>query len=841
MALEDYRRKRDFEKTTEPQGEDAEQVGNRFVIHEHHATRLHFDLRLEMEGVLKSWAVPKGPSMNPADKRLAVMVEDHPLYYIDFRGEIAEGNYGAGDVEIWDSGTYAITEGAVDKGKLVFEAFGTKLKGAFHLVRLRTGKDWLLIKGSDEFASTDWRLEQVLPGGSRRERREIKSDAQGLKGGSAVAEAQIAISGNDPMPSVVTPMLATLADKPFSDPHWLFELKWDGYRGLAFIEKDSFRFVSRNNQSLIGRFPQAEAIPGAIDAETAILDGEMVAVTSDGKPSFQLLQNAARGLPHEAQLVYYVFDLLYLNGVDLCKRPLTERKQLLRSIVRQSNFVKYSDHVVEKGEAFFEQVSSSGLEGMVAKRMDSPYLQKRTSLWLKVKAIKQQEFVIGGYTRPRGSRQCFGSLIVGVYEGDQLHFAGQVGGGFDDATLRQVCDMLQPLRTDQNPFVDAPKTNEPATWVRPELVCEAKFAEWTNENYLRQPIFLGMRPDKPPQEVVREQPEAVQAVVEPEKRKSRGRGGVPIEDLLDRKELKGDVGVDVQGIEVLLTNLDKVYWPSEGYTKGDLIRYYYQVRETILPHLANRPLILRRFPNGIESEAFYQHNLEDAPDFVKRVQIEEDGNIVNYVVVDSTASLLYVANLGCIAQNPFSSRFQTRENPDWIVIDLDPQAEVAYHTICEVAMVVKDVLDEVGLRGYAKTSGARGMHIYVPIDPIYTYDQTQNFGRIIATIVVSRVPKVTTIERMTAQRGQGEIYVDFLQNAMGKTMASPYSVRAVPGAGVSTPLTWEEVAEKPDKEQYSMFTVPDRIAKVGDLFRDTLAGGQRLTEPMERLAKLLGR
>lgn len=842
MALEDYRRKRDFKKTAEPEGGEAAAIDRRFVVHEHHASRLHFDLRLEMEGVLKSWAIPKGPSMNPADKRLAVMVEDHPLDYIDFRGEIAEGNYGAGEVEIWDSGTYEVTEGDIATGKLVFELAGVKLKGQFHFVRLKSSeKDWLLMKGRDEFANPDWKLEQILPGGSRRERKEIKSEDQGHKGGAAaVAEPVRSSSGSDPMPRTISPMLAVPTDKPFSDPGWLFELKWDGYRGLAFIEKDAFRFLSRNDQSLIDRFPQAEAIPGLIDAETAVLDGEIVAVQSDGKPSFQLLQNAARGLPHDAQLVYYVFDLLYLNGEDLRKRPLIERKELLLPIIRKNDFVKYSDHVIGKGEQLYEQASKMGLEGIVAKRMDTPYVDRRSSYWLKIKAVKQQEFVIAGYTEPRRSREGFGSLVLGVYEGDKLQFAGQVGGGFDDATLRQVYDMLQPLRTDKCPVDTVPKTNEPATWVRPELVCEVKFAEWTSEGILRQPVFLGMRPDKSAREVVHERPQEVKSVVEQPKRSSSSRRAVPAEEVFERENLKGDVCVDVDGIEVPLTNLDKIYWPAEGYTKGDLLRYYYRIRQVILPHLDGRPLILRRFPDGIDGESFYQHNLEDAPEFVRRVAIAENGNTVNYALADSAASLLYVANLGCIAQNPFSSRVDTRENPDWIVIDLDPQ-DASFDTVCDVALVVKSVLDEAALISYPKTSGSRGMHIYVPIEPIYTYKQTEDFASVAANLVASRVPKIATVERMTKKRGQGQVYVDYLQNAMNKTMASAYSVRAAPGATVSTPLTWEEVERKPDKTAFTMFTVPDRVAKTGDIFREVLGDGQKLAEGIERLGKLLGR
>lgn len=844
MALDDYQKKRDFDKTPEPKGESAQDEGHRFVVHEHHATQLHFDLRLEMDGVLKSWSVPKGPSMNPADKRLAVMVEDHPLDYITFRGEIAEGNYGAGEVEIWDSGTFEPIEDNLERGKLVVELMGAKLKGAFHLVRLKDkAKEWLLMKGRDEFADPDWKLQQILPGGSRKERKEIRSQDGGSKGGAATmtAPATPLNKGSDPMPRTISPMLATLVDKPFSDPRWLFELKWDGYRAIAFVTPTDFRFVSRNNEDLIGRFPQAEAIPGLIDAEWAILDGEIVMIDETGKSSFQALQNVAGIFPgrpkpddHKARLAYYVFDLLYLDGTDLRAKPLIERKELLRTIIRANDFMKYSDHVEARGEELYEQACKTGLEGVMAKRMDSPYIEKRSSHWAKIKAVRTQEVVIAGYTHPRRSRPYFGALVMGVYEGDALAFAGQVGGGFDDATLEQIYNMLQPLRTDYCPFDVVPATNEPAEWVRPELVGEVKFAQWTDEGVMRQPVFLGMRPDKAAHDVARE--EAEKMAKQSDKPASR-RQVIPAQKAFAQDKLKGDLRVDVDGAEVSLTNLDKVYWPDEGYTKGDLLRYYYRMRETILPYLVGRPLILRRFPNGIAEESFYQHNVEGAPEYLRTVPITEGDSVVNYAVVDNTAGLLHVANLGCIAANPFMSRVESLETPDWLALDLDPE-EAPFETVCEVAMAVKAVLDDIGLAGYPKTSGSRGMHVFIPIDAIYTFEQSQAFADILSNAVAARIPDKATTQRTISKRTSAQVYVDYFQNAERKSLASPYSVRERPRATVSTPLTWEEVEAKPDMRQFTMFTVPDRVADVGDLFGEVLTNKQRLVEPTRRLEKL---
>ena len=839
MPLDDYRKKRDFEKTSEPAGVEAGATDNRFVIHEHHASRLHFDLRLEMEGVLKSWAVPKGPSMNPADKRLAMMVEDHPLDYITFRGEIAEGNYGAGEVEIWDSGTYEVTEGSLEAGKTVVDLSGTRLHGEFALVKIKRGKnEWLLIKHRDEFADPDWKLEQILPGGSRKERKEMQSKGEALAAKTDSVEAVV-----DPMPETISPMLATLVEKPLSGPEWLFEVKWDGYRAVAFIKPDGFRFASRRNEDLIGRFPQAEAIPGLIEAKTAILDGEIVVLDQNGKPSFQLLQNVAHIFPskrpdeHKGTLVYYVFDLLYLDGQDLRQMALIERKKLLQSIIRPNDFMKYSDHVIEKGEAFFDKARASGLEGMIAKRIDSPYLDKRTNYWMKIKNVRSQELVIGGYTQPRHSREHFGSLVVGVYEDNSLVFAGQVGGGFDDAALREIYELLQPLRTDKCPFKDVPKTNEPAVWVRPELVCEAKFAEWTDEGVLRQPVFIGMRSDKAAGDVVREKPKEPEAITETKPRsKPSNERAIPAEELFAQQDLKGNVLAVVDGIEVPLTNLDKVYWHDDGYTKGELLRYYYRMRDTILPYLKDRPLILRRWPNGISEESFYQHNLAEAPDWVRRVPIQEHAGTVNYAVADSIASLLYVVNLGTISQNAFLSRADSLDRPDWIVLDLDPEY-APFETVCEIAMVVKQVLDDAGLTGYPKTSGSRGIHVFVPIAGLYTFEQSHSIGEIVARLIASRTAKAT-VERVVKKRGENQVYLDYVQNGFTKSITSPYSVRECPGATVSTPLTWEEIASKPDKRDFTMFTVPDRAIKIGDIFRESLSKKQKLSEPIKCLEKL---
>ena len=722
---------------------------------------------------------------------------------------------------------------------------GVKLRGEFHFVRLKDSKDeWLLMKGKDGFADPTWKLEQILPGGSRRDREALKSK-EPVKADDPSVNAV-----SDPMPETVSPMLATLVEKPFSSPDWLFEIKWDGYRAISFIKRDSFRFVSRRNVDIAGKFPQSESIPGLINAESAIIDGEIVVVDDKGKPDFQLLQNVANIYPSHTvanksiiRLVYYVFDLLYLNGRDLRNLALIERKKLLKSIIRTNDFLKYSDEVIDHGKELYAQAVRSGLEGIIAKKLDSPYLERRTDYWRKIKTEHRQEVVIGGYTKPRNSREYFGALVVGVYDGDSLKFSGHVGGGFDDRTLKQVYEMLQPLKSDVSPFNKIPVTNEPVQWVQPELVCDVKFAEWTDDGVMRQPVFLGIREDKLPEEVVRETPKNPKDLVSDQtnhddlplksKRKSE-----PADDLFNRKELKGNVIVSIDGVELSLTNLDKIYWTDEGISKGELLRYYYQVRDTILPYLKGRPQILKRFPNGIKEEPFFQHNVENPPEYLRTIKVKEGSSIINYAVVDNAASLLYLVNLGNIPINTFMARGTDLRKPDWITLDLDPE-ETSFETVCEVAMVAEGVLKEIGLSGYPKTSGSRGMHIFIPIENIYTYEQTQAFGRVISTVISARIPEKATTNRAIKKRTNEQVYVDFLQNAEGKSITSPYSVRERPGATVSTPLTWDEVASKPEKNAYTIFNTMERIQTHGDLFGDVLKNRQKLIEPIRLLAKLL--
>jgi bifunctional non-homologous end joining protein LigD len=926
MGLKTYQEKRDFDQTPEPSGKVRDTGRQRFVVQEHHASRLHFDFRLEIEGVLKSWAIPKGPSLNPRDRRLAVQVEDHPVAYINFKGHIDEGNYGAGEVYIWDSGRYALAEGedpgpALTSGRLKFRLDGKKLKGEFNLVQMQDRPDqWLLIKGKDEYADPNWQLEQVHvdhangQSAARRTRRARGSQAgpsakaakktRAATGARAAKSAKTskasktaraakrtkaarttrkraparsnadAVEGEPaPFPGFIAPMLATLVDRPFDDPDWLFETKWDGVRALAYLDQGQVRLLSRNEKDMSPRYPELAGLPKAVRARQALLDGEIVILDDGGRSSFQPLQ-ARVGLQDTAEIgrlartqpvVLVAFDLLYLDGRDLRAVPLLQRKARLQEILSESERVRLSPHVVANGQKAFDRVAAQGYEGLIAKRLDSPYHSGRAGNWLKIKTVLRQEVVIGGYTEPRRTRPYLGALVAGLYRRDELIYVGHVGGGFDHASLRQVYALLQPLHTSRPPFAEPPITNEAVHWVEPRLVAEVKFAEWTGDMRLRQPIFMGLRDDKDPRQCVFERPknaaaqvanadqaEAARADEQDEvteapvnkpaaKRTTPARAAsttVPADKAFARRAQRGDQRVKAGRHTVELTSLDRVYWPDEGYTKADLLRYEWQMAEHKLPYLADRPLILKRYPNGIDSPSFFQHDVNDVPAFVRTVQLEsETGRAIDYVVCANAACLLYLANMGAIAQNPWNSRVANLDRPDWLVFDLDPSDNVPFGDLCDLALGVKDVLDSLDLEACAKTSGSRGLHVYVPLRPVYPYATIAAFAERVAARVVAENPGPATLERSKKKRAARSIYVDHLQNARGKSVAGPYAVRARPGATVSAPLTWREVKRHVDPHDYTIKTMPRRLARLGDLFAPVLAKKQSLERAQQRLEK----
>ncbi|MDD2671683.1 MAG: DNA ligase D [Syntrophales bacterium] len=841
MPLREYHRKRKFKKTPEPQGGPAAKGGAmplRFVVQKHAASRLHYDLRLELDGVLKSWAVPKGIRPVPEEKHLAVMVEDHPLEYRSFEGVIPKGNYGAGTVMIWDEGCYAsragpdraVSERAVmeglKKGHISFVLEGKKLHGEFALVKLKRGKEneWLLIKKKDEYAAGPEYAEDDRSAATGRTMDEIAGSGEQAAARPDLPALGVAALPRSPMPDRISPMLATLVEEPFDRSGWLFEIKWDGYRAFARVSGGKAVLYSRNGNVFNAKFPEtAKALEGM--PFDAALDGELVALDSRGKADFQLLQNYLR--TGRGSLFYYVFDILHLEGRSLLQLPLRRRRHILKQILPGIPGIRVSEDVEGDGVSLFREVVKNGVEGILAKDVASPYRPGiRGRDWLKIKATLRQEAVIGGYTAPRKGRKHLGALVLGVYESGNLVYIGHSGGGFTDRDLLEIRKRLDAHKTDRCPFRTAPRTNTPVTWVEPVLVCEVRFSEWTEEGLMRHPIYLGMREDKDPREVTREIPGSASRVLKEPRFRISG---------------AGDRTVKIDGIDIRLTNLDKVFWPEHGYTKGDLIDYYRRAARLILPHLQDRPQSLHRFPDGIYGESFFQKDMTDkAPSWITTVGIrtETEDKQTRYILCQNEAALVYMANLGCIEINPWNSRFQNPDYPDYLVLDIDP-LDIAFDRVVEAALETKAVLDIAGAPGFCKTSGATGLHIFVPTGGKYTTEQVLEFAKIVNSFVNARLPATTSLERPPLKR-EKRVYLDFLQNRRCQTMASVYSVRPRAGAPVSAPLRWKEVRTGLDPAAFNLRTMPGRIDRVGDLWEGVLGPGidmQRCLERLDRAAR----
>ncbi len=821
MALKEYKRKRNFKRTPEPVGGSGSKSSLIFVVQKHHASHLHYDFRLELDGVLKSWAVPKGPSLNPADKRLAMQVEDHPYDYKDFEGTIPKGNYGAGDVIVWDTGTYESIDGderslrtGLRSGNMKFVLHGDKLRGEFALVRTKrpgdtSGRQWLLIKKDDAHAST----------------RDIRENDASVLSAQRLADSgpiqlQKAKKSKKTKPLKVSradlaPMLATLTDGPFDDPDWVFEVKWDGYRAIAKIENGSVSLYSRNGIDVTKKYaPISEGLRDI--GHSALIDGELVMLDKEGRPRFQLMQNYEE---QAGTLVYYAFDLLFLDGKDLRDLSLLERKEKLRAMLPAHPRIRYSEHTREKGVSFFKAAEAQQLEGIMAKRADSPYLSgKRSDSWLKVKTSMRQEAVIVGFTEPRKSRKYIGSLILAVRDGKAWRYVGHTGGGMGGHSLKSMREMLEPLITKKRPL-DVPRDVERgATWVTPKLIAEIKFTEWTDSGTMRHPIFVGLRNDKKP------------TAVTVEKEVSHG------EKVSAAKRSPPESAPS-------FSNTDKVYFPKAKITKGDILEYYDSIADVILPYLKDRPFVMNRHPNGIAKPGFYQKDSVDLklPPFVETATVYSESNDkdLRYIVCNNRETLLYLANLGCIEMNPWNSRVQSLDKPDFYVIDLDPGTN-SFDEVVEVARVTHEVLKMSCEESYCKTSGKTGLHIYVPLDAKYGYDQVRSFAEILVQIVHRRLPDITSLERSPAKR-RDKIYLDWLQNRTGQTLAAPYSVRPAEGAPVSTPLEWKEVKKGLDPKAFTIETIFDRLKKKGDLWSPILGKGVDLKAAAKCLADELGR
>lgn len=898
MSLAAYKKKRSFSKTPEPSGKLRPSAGAlRFVVQKHSASHLHYDFRLEMKGVLKSWAVPKGPSMNPADKRLAMMVEDHPYDYRDFEGIIPKGNYGAGTVMVWDEGEYEPADhssrnkadqekfllAGLHKGQISIVLKGEKLKGEFTLVHSSNSEQenaWLLIKKKDRYSSesditkkdksvlSGLTLEKIAasstrewksnrPSSEKNAGRNTKTRPVSEKKGAIQQQRATENTINDfikrgkkqAFPANIKPMLATLVDDAFNDDEWLFEVKWDGYRALAFLRKGKAELRSRNNLSFSEKYYPITKTVAALPFE-AVLDGEIIAVNNEGNADFQLLQSWQK--TGKGDLIYYVFDILWINGYGLTGLPLIERKTLLESIIPKEGNVRYSDHVESKGLDFFRVASQKGLEGIIAKKTGSPYEPgKRTANWLKIKTQRRQEVVVAGFTEGRGGRKYFGALVLGLYNSkNEFIYIGHTGSGFDEKTLKEVFGKLQPLVTKTCPFATKPKTKMPVIWVKPKLVCEVKFQEWTRDSAMRQPIFLGLRVDKKATDVRKEvaadtdkMMEAVEAGKKTSKTNSAKKGTSPA--VAKKKEnaslLVGtankDVELTIEGHPLIFTNPAKVYWKKENISKADLLNYYDSVSPFILPYMLDRPQSLNRHPDGIEGKSFYQKNVSGkVAGWIRtyRYISESEKEAKQFLVCDGKASLLYMANLGCIEMNPWHSRVASPDYPDWCVIDLDP-GEINFQKVIESANVVRQVLDALDIPSYCKTSGSSGLHIYIPMGAKYTYDQSRQLAELVVNFVHDQIPQFTSLERNPDKR-KTKIYLDYLQNRAIQTIAAPYSVRPRPGATVSAPLHWEEVKKGLKKSDFTIFSIMDRLKNEGDPFRPVLKKGIDMQAVLKKAA-----
>ncbi len=836
--LEAYRKKRDPERTPEPFGGRRPASGRLFVVQKHAARRLHYDLRLEMDGVLKSWAVPKGPSVHAEEKRLAVHVEDHPVEYADFEGVIAPGNYGAGSVIVWDRGWYrsAKPEDLLEqlrRGKIEVELFGYKLRGRWTLARM-SGKDkeWLLLKKADGAAGTqevtDRYPQSILSGLTVEETADVPGRLASIRRHLEVLGAPRREVTGRSQPF----MLATLSDRPPADKGWLFEIKFDGVRVLAVRRGDKVELYGRSGHLITGRYPDLTHALLALPVEHFVLDGEIVALDEAGRPSFQRLQPRMRltnprdieGAAARIPIEGVFFDCLDLDGYDLRRLPLTTRKDYLRLLVPPLGPVRYVDNVVGHGQAFLEAADEQRLEGIVAKRASSAYTGGRSRDWIKIKCHRRQEFVIGGYTDPQGSRGHFGALHIGLYDGARLVYVSKVGTGFDQAALKSLWEKLQPLARATPPFdAGAIPKGRGHHWVEPRLVCDVRFSDWTEDGGIRHPTFMGLRSDKRPEECRRE------AELAPPLEETPAPPAPPSPPPRDEERV------------VKLTNLKKVFWPADGYTKGDMVAYYERVAPLLLPYLRDRPIVLTRYPDGITGKSFYQ---KDAPEFApawvrtERVYSKDAEREIDYFVVDDVASLRYVANSAAIPLHLWASRLGALERPDWLVLDLDPKG-APFTDVVKVARALHRILDDLQLPSYPKTSGATGLHILVPLGAHYTYEQVRTFARLLAVLGVEAEPEISTIARPLRARG-GKVYIDFGQNGHGQTIVAPFSLRPLPGAPASCPLLWSEVTARLDPARFTMTTLPKRFDKMADPLLPVLTGSIDMAAAVARIEKRFG-
>jgi len=904
--LAEYQRKRDFKKTQEPSGDESAQPSLegrlRFVVQKHAASHLHFDLRLELDGVMKSWAVPKGPSLDPSVKRLAMQVEDHPIDYNTFEGTIPKGEYGGGTVMLWDHGTYsadvasspekeedAIREG-MNRGDLKITFHGERLHGSYALIRMKFARDgssskpqWLLIKHRDKFASsedvvaknmtsvdTGRTMDEIALGKSNVWRSNRDPGKMAAPSSPAARAKKTSAPKSTSAFKSLEPMYASVGSE-VPEAGWTFEPKYDGIRVLAYATSTDVKLMTRNGKDKAAQFPEIVAALKKLASQSRrslVLDGEIVALI-DGEPArFQELQSRMHvkkvhmierhSSSTPAALI--LFDILVDGDEVLIKEPWSERRARLVQRVgkRVSRQLRLTDSAEGDGEKMLEKARRQGWEGIIAKRVDSRYEPgNRSRNWLKLKIEFRQEFVVSGYTEPRNSREHIGALLLGYFDHDRFIYVGHTGGGFTRQGLEEMYRRLKPLERKTSPFEETPKTNEKAHWAKPEIVVEVKFNEWTADRRLRQPIFLGARDDKNAREVgleatsvqkkparsgtIARRPDPVaarpKAATKPAARKTirktattgRTREKIDKDSLMEQltaiEQKGGDGSLDLGvGKTLKVSNLDKIFFPKEKYTKGDVMRYYTRIADFILPVVRDRPLVLKRFPNGIDGEAFYQQKASETSPAGVRVELIETvgGEKQRRFIGGDLLTLLHTIQLGAISVDPWHSRVQSLEYSDYTIIDLDPGPRANFARVIQVARWAKEVIDGFGLNAAIKTSGSTGLHIYLPLPPRTPNEAATIVAQMIATKVAAAHPREATIERFVKARGAATVYVDYLHNIQGKTVASAYSLRAKPGATVSTPLEWSELTDDLDLRAFHLGNAAQRFQKVGDVWDEAM-------------------
>jgi bifunctional non-homologous end joining protein LigD len=879
--LEEYRRKRAADRTPEPfgiAGRLSRSGGGMFVVQEHAARRLHYDFRLEMDGVLRSWAVPKGPSLNPADKRLAVMVEDHPLEYADFEGSIPAGNYGAGAVIVWDRGEYRAIDppndapGGVRAGKLDIEMRGFKLQGAYTMVRTsgrnprarESRPQWLLIKKRDEFAAVDGdilerRPRSVLSGLSLNEMQkgdrravEISAELERLRAPRLKAPIE---------PRSFTLALAKLVRRPVEGEEWLHEIKYDGVRALALRDSASARIVGRSGTEVTGNYPEVALALSKLPFARFVMDGEIVSLDLDGRPNFQLLQRRIQTHDPDtiarfalaAPVYYHAFDLLAFEHFDLRPLDLETRKALLRRMLADEGPLRYVDHHRGDGRDFLKAVEQAGLEGVVAKLRRSPYPVGRSGAWVKIKCSSVTRCVVGGWTNPDGARSHFGALLLGQYEAPgTLRFVGRVGTGFNEDTLRSIAKKLGDRETRTSAFRRARDAEATAPrgshFCEPAFVCEVRFSEWTEEGVLRHPSFLRMIDGADPAQCAYAGAGSASAnaghdddAASPDPPKAVAGDAHRLDQSIAPNS--ASLSHDAADRKVAITHADKIFWPAERYTKGDLVAYYRTIAPWILPYLRDRPVMLTRYPDGIDGKSFFQKDAPAyAPSWIRREQIysEDSKREIAYFVLDSAEALAYAANMGSIPIHIWSSRVPTLGNPDWLLFDIDPKGSTTEKAVL-VAQEVGEVLRRAGMRPCVKTSGQKGIHVVVGLAPRYTYEQARMFSELVARVVLARRPAETTLARNPSARG-GRVYIDYIQLGEGKTIAAPFSVRPQPGAPASAPLKWRELRVGLDPVEFNIRTMPQRMERLGaDPFVGVLEDRQEIEPALPKIESMLDR